>query len=88
MLAATHADMESIHRLIMADPSLINRKDFIQGVSSIISVISFLTVFSDLIVVFLFFSCYCLQLCSLATASDCVLFCAVCKFTLIIMSNL
>ena len=30
MLAATHADMESIHRLIMADPSLINRKDFIQ----------------------------------------------------------
>lgn len=30
MLAAAQADMDSLHQLLIADPTLINRKDFIQ----------------------------------------------------------
>ena len=31
MLATSQADMENLHRLIMTDSSLVNRKDFING---------------------------------------------------------
>ena len=30
MLAAAQADMDSLHQLLIADPTLVNRKDFIQ----------------------------------------------------------
>ena len=30
MLAAAQADMDTLHQLLIADPTLVNRKDFIQ----------------------------------------------------------
>ena len=35
MVAAAMGDMESMHRLLMTDPSLVNRKDFIHGYTAL-----------------------------------------------------